>query len=247
MERNIMAERIKGKVKSFNTIKGYGFLSSPNREDVFFHYSTLKTGDYRTIKEGQAVEFTLDNPKALQASDVVLIDNPTSLQNTPVTSPAISNKPNQPPPKVKVESVVAHPKQSRRLSIFLCHSSYDKPQVRKLYKQLVSDQFAPWLDEENLLPGQDWRQEIPKAVRRADVVIVCLSRNSINKAGYVQKEITDALDVADEQPEGRIFLIPLKLEECEVPNRLSRWHWVNYFDENGYRKLLNALHARAEM
>jgi hypothetical protein len=133
------------------------------------------------------------------------------------------------------------------LSVFLCHSSNDKPLVRKLYQRLKSDNFDPWLDEEKLLAGQEWRQEIPKAVRKADVVIVCLSRGSVNKAGYVQKEIKEALDVADEQPEGTIFLIPLKLEECEVPDRLSKWQWVNYFDGNGYKRLVDALHARASV
>ncbi|HTP09936.1 MAG TPA: SUMF1/EgtB/PvdO family nonheme iron enzyme, partial [Anaerolineae bacterium] len=130
--------------------------------------------------------------------------------------------------------------------VFLCHSSSDKPAVRELYQRLRADGFEPWLDEEDLLPGQDWQREIPHAVRNSDVVIVCLSKGSINKAGYVQKEIKFALDVADEQPEATIFLIPLKLEECDVPERLSRWQWVNYFDPNGYARLLKALLTRAD-
>lgn len=131
------------------------------------------------------------------------------------------------------------------LSVFLCHSSNDKSQVRELYKFLKLEKFNPWLDEEKLIPGQDWQTEIPKAVRKADVVIVCLSRGAINKKGYIQKEIRYALDVADEQPEGTIFLIPLKLEECEVPERLRKWHWVNYFEEGGEKKLLGALQIKA--
>jgi hypothetical protein len=105
--------------------------------------------------------------------------------------------------------------------------------------------LAPWLDEENLLPGQDWDLEITKAVRASDAVIVCLSRSSVSKAGYIQKEIKYALDVANEQPEGAIFLIPLRLEECELPESLKRWQWVNYFDENGYSRLMRALRYRA--
>jgi hypothetical protein len=50
----------------------------------------------------------------------------------------------------------------------------------------------------------------------------------------VQKEIKFALDVADEQPEDTIFLIPLKLEECDVPERLARWHWVDPVGPHGY-------------
>jgi formylglycine-generating enzyme required for sulfatase activity len=133
----------------------------------------------------------------------------------------------------------------RTLRVFLCHASVDKPAVRELYQRLRADGFEPWLDEEDLLPGQDWQREIPKAVRNSDVVIVCLSRGSINKAGYVQKEIKLALDVADEQPEDTIFLIPLKLEECDVPERLNRWQWVNLFSPNGYERLMRALQVRA--
>jgi len=132
------------------------------------------------------------------------------------------------------------------LRIFLCHSSGDKPEVRNLYKRLSSDGFDPWLDEEDLLPGQEWKVEIPKAVKTSDVVIVCLSHKAINKSGYVQREIKFALDKAEEQPEGTIFLIPLKLEECDVPERLQRWQWVNLFEEKGYERLMGSLRFRAE-
>jgi formylglycine-generating enzyme required for sulfatase activity len=135
------------------------------------------------------------------------------------------------------------PKQALR--VFLCHATGDKPAVRALHQRLCAEGIDAWLDEEKLLPGQKWQFEIPKAVRASDVVIVCLSRKSINKAGYVQKEITFALDVADEQPEGAIFLIPARLEECDVPDRLSQWHWVSLFEERGYDRLMRALRARA--
>src|SRR5438067_2159122 len=134
----------------------------------------------------------------------------------------------------------------RLLRIFLCHSSGDKPAVRQLYLRLCSDGFEPWLDEEKLLPGQRWREEIPRAVRDSDVVIVCLSHASVGKAGYVQREIKYALDIALEQPDDAIFLIPLKLEECEVPESLNEWQWVNFFEENGYGRLKRALDYRAE-
>lgn len=128
-----------------------------------------------------------------------------------------------------------------RLRVFLCHSSSDKPAVRELHRRLCDDGIAAWLDEEELLPGQDWILEITKAVRSSDVIIVCLSKGSVTKAGYVQKEVKLSLDIADEQPEGTIFLIPAKLEECDVPNRLQRWHWVNLFEERGYERLMLSL------
>ncbi len=135
---------------------------------------------------------------------------------------------------------------SRRLRVFLCHSSVDKPAVRDLYRRLWADGIDPWLDEEKLLFGQDWNLEIPKAVRNSDVILVCLSRGSVTKGGYVQKEIKVALDVADEKPEGTIFIIPLKLEECDVPERLNHLQWGKLFGRNGFAQLLDSLQARAD-
>lgn len=132
------------------------------------------------------------------------------------------------------------------LQIFLCHSSADRVAVRRLFEQLLEDDIEPWLAEENILPGQHWEKEIPAAVRKADVVLVCLTQRAVTKAGYLQKEIKLALDVADEQPEGTIFVIPVKLEECDVPERLRHLQWVNLFEERGYERLLRALDKRSD-
>jgi formylglycine-generating enzyme required for sulfatase activity len=134
---------------------------------------------------------------------------------------------------------------NRPLRVFLCHSSADKPAVRDLYEKLTARGIDAWLDEKKLLPGQSWKIEIPKAVREADAVIICLSKTSITKEGYVQKEIKDALDIALEKPEGTIYLIPARLEECEAPSSLSDWHWVNLFDKQGMISLFKSLEVRA--
>lgn len=131
-----------------------------------------------------------------------------------------------------------------RARVFLCHSSTDKATVRNLYRRLDEDGVAPWLDEEDLLPGEEWDHAIRRAVRESDFVAVCLSSASTTRSGYVHKEIKEALDVADEQPEGTIFVIPVRLEECEVPSRLSHLHWVDLFVDGGYARLLRALGTR---
>jgi formylglycine-generating enzyme required for sulfatase activity len=135
----------------------------------------------------------------------------------------------------------------RPLRVFLCHASQDKPAVRELYNALKSENWIdPWLDEENLLPGQDFDLEIYKAARDADAIIICLSRISVTKEGYVNKEIRRALDVADEKPEGAIYIIPLRLDDCDPSfERLKKLHWVDYFTPNAHGKLIKSLRARA--
>jgi CheY-like chemotaxis protein len=151
--------------------------------------------------------------------------------------------------KIEADSTKASPVLTKLLRhkpaegkrIFLCHAQADKPAVRELYRRLQHDGFKPWLDEKDLVGGQKWREEIPRAVRAADFVLVCLTQQAVTKEGYVQKEIKFALDIADEKPEGAIFLIPIKLAECSIPQRLSEFHCINLFDENGYNNLLRAL------
>ena len=139
----------------------------------------------------------------------------------------------------------------RRLRVFLCHSSQDKPIVRDLYQRLIAEGWIdPWLDEEKLLPGQNWDMEIEKAVETADVVIVCLSNNSVTKEGYVQRELKFVLDIALEKPEETIFIIPLRLDECNPPRRLRSWQYADYFPANSreiaYKRLLASLKLRTD-
>ena len=187
----------------------------------------------------------------------------TRLENPAVTVSPITHLPNEaqiekeqtelnelrqelraaPGPGVGIVSPVG---EARRLRVFLCHSRGDKAAVRELYGRLLADGLQPWLDEEDLLPGQRWQVEIPKAVRASDVVLVCLSPGSINHAGYVNKEISYALDVALEQPEDVIYVIPVCLIECIVPDRLADFQWVNLFEAGGYERLKRALQFRAK-
>ncbi len=136
----------------------------------------------------------------------------------------------------------------RPLQVFLCHASQDKPVVRELAQRLFAEGWIdPWLDEKKLLPGQDWRLKIEEAVETSDVVIICLSCNSVTKEGYVQKELRYAREIALEKPEGTIFLVPLRLDDCEVPRELRFYQWVDYFGEKkegAYRALLESLKVR---
>lgn len=65
---------MRGIVKWFNNEKGYGFIESPEKEDIFVHYSAIKQEGYKTLQEGQLVEFKLlETGKGLQAVDVVVV------------------------------------------------------------------------------------------------------------------------------------------------------------------------------
>jgi len=141
--------------------------------------------------------------------------------------------------------------KNRQLKVFLCHASDDKPTVRELYHQLCAEGWLDvWLDEEKLLPGQEWDLEIEKAVEEADVVLVTLSTHSVDKEGYIQRELRFVLNIADQKPEGAIFIIPIRLNDCPAPRRLRNWQYVDYFPEDrrkwAYERILQSLKLRAE-
>lgn len=139
----------------------------------------------------------------------------------------------------------------RKLRVFLCHASQDKPRVSELYKKLNAETWIdPWLDKEKILPGMDWNLEIEKAVEASDAIIVCLSSTSVSKEGYVQKELRQVLDVSLEKPEGMIYIIPVRLDKCESPRSLRDWQYIDYFPprnhQPAYDKLLASLKLRKD-
>lgn len=134
---------------------------------------------------------------------------------------------------------------TQKLRVFLSYTHADVSPIRELYQNLSTQGYEVWFDEENLIPGQEWRTEIERALERSDVVVVCLSNNSVTREGFVQKEFRFAMEKALEMTEDGIFLIPVRLDDCKVPSKLSRYHWVDLFTANGFARLQKALALRA--
>jgi hypothetical protein len=132
------------------------------------------------------------------------------------------------------------------LKVFISYASDDRDKARKLHAQLSTLGADPWLDTENLLPGQDWKMEIAKALDETDLVLLCLSKHSVSREGYVQKEMRLALDRALEIPPGEIFLIPARFEDVELPYSLRGYQAVDLFEDGGLKKLAMSLNLRAE-
>jgi hypothetical protein len=129
--------------------------------------------------------------------------------------------------------------------IFLCYAGADRSRVSTLYERLQRDGFRPWMDKKLILPGQDWELEIRRAIEASDFFLACISQH-FRRRTYGHKEIKLALEVLDTMPEGTLYFIPVRLEECEVENRLSSRQWVDLFNDKGYETLVRALRSREE-
>ncbi|NCT53704.1 MAG: TIR domain-containing protein [Microcystis aeruginosa G13-03] len=135
------------------------------------------------------------------------------------------------------------------IQIFLAHASEDKPAVLALHERLKQAGYKPWLGKKDLIPGQNWRSVIRKAIADSQLFIACLSQRSIAKPGFVQREFKMALNQYADRPPNSIYLIPLRLDECDIPDlrqeeyglNLRDLHWLDYWEEDGFEQLERAI------
>ena len=133
--------------------------------------------------------------------------------------------------------------------IFLAHVKEDKPAIRKIWQGLSDKGFEPWLDEYNLVGGVNWRVAIPEAIKNSKVFVACLSQQAVEKIGYIQTELRIALSTYSERPINSIFIIPLRLDDCNMRSiefpalgiHISDLQWIDYWKEDGFEQLLRAL------
>ena len=127
--------------------------------------------------------------------------------------------------------------------IFICYAREDGRKARKLFNRLKDKGFSVWWDKKSIKGGERWKEKIIKAIKGSDFFLACLSRRSVIRRGFFHREINEALEVAKEQPEDAIYLIPLKLDDCEVPEQLSEYHVIDLFRRGGFKELVEAIEA----
>lgn len=133
--------------------------------------------------------------------------------------------------------------------VFISYAKEDLEAANILYDYLTRFCFEPWLDKRNLFPGQDWDYEIKKALKEADFIILLLSNISVAKRGYVQREYKLALQYCEEKLESDIYIIPCKINECEVPDSLSKYQWTEIYnrsEDEGYYQIIRSLNIQQQ-
>jgi hypothetical protein len=122
--------------------------------------------------------------------------------------------------------------------VFLSHSSHDKAFARRLGEDLKRHGAKVWLDEAALEPGGRWRQQLDTAIADNDFIIAVLTPSSVDSE-WVHYEIDQAM--AQGEREGRIKLIPLLREHCNVPPELIQLQLINFVGPGSYRRGLHRL------
>jgi acyl carrier protein len=128
--------------------------------------------------------------------------------------------------------------------IFISYGREDAEAAKSIYDELKDAGLDPWLDTESLVPGQQWKSTIRKAIRESRYFLALLSHRSVSRKGFINKELAEALEILEEYPESEIFLIPVRLDNCRPSHeKLSELHRVDMFPswDDGMRQIRKAI------
>ena len=103
---------------------------------------------------------------------------------------------------------------------------------------------------EDLIPGQNWKQSIKEAIKNSEYFIPLFSTNSVTRRGYVQRELKEALDVLNEIPESKIFVIPVRLDGSTIPDeRLRELHTADLYPnwKKGIKLIMSSINDKEKM
>ena len=102
--------------------------------------------------------------------------------------------------------------------VFLSYARDDGKAARRLYDDLRrSGPMHVWFDRVDLLPGMEWKPAIRKAIRESRFFVALLSKSSVANRGYRHTELRQALEVKDEFPRAKTYLVPARLDNCRMP------------------------------
>lgn len=128
--------------------------------------------------------------------------------------------------------------------VFLSYASPDRDQVLPVYDFLAANGIHLWMDVKRILPGQHWESEIKGALEAAAAVVVFISHNSVDRTGFVQRELKIVFDKLDERPAHRIYAVPAVLDPgAPVPERLKHLQYVTLTGHEGHDLLLQAINT----
>jgi TIR domain len=128
--------------------------------------------------------------------------------------------------------------------VFVSYAREDRPATEVIVDRLVSEGVQVWVDYRNLRPGERWELVIERAIPASRYFLALISKFALSKTGYFQKEVKTAWAVAERYPDSEVFVIPARLEECEVHDaKFAQLHRIDFFPDAsiGLEQLLQFL------
>ena len=121
---------------------------------------------------------------------------------------------------------------SNKKTVFISYAREDSEASERLYNDLKNAGLIPWRDKDVIKPGQNWKIAIRKGIKSSRYFIPLFSSKSVEKIGYVQKEFKYAIDNYDQFPESEVYIIPIRLDNCDIPfEKLEDIQYVDLFPD----------------
>jgi hypothetical protein len=141
---------------------------------------------------------------------------------------------------IKVWSSLRAQRKERAKRVFLIYDNRDIDIARRISKELAEQGFEPWLDVEQIRPGQLYRGVIDQALSESGSAVAILTKN-FSSSKYAAAELSKALEVIRPKRKDAISVIPVVLGDVSVPEALSSVHRVTSIDELGMKQLVNGI------
>jgi len=133
--------------------------------------------------------------------------------------------------------------------VFISYVHENQEAIDRLYADLTRHGVSIWLDKSNISPGENWRQAIGRAIREGAFFIACFSREySARSTTYMNEELALAIEMLRQRPADRSWFIPVRLNECEIPDQdirpgeaLQDIQWVDLYNDwsDGIQSILD--------
>jgi hypothetical protein len=129
-------------------------------------------------------------------------------------------------------------------TVFISYAHEDAIDAERLSRDLKNVGVITWRDKDSIRAGENWKLAISKAIKNSRYFIPLFSSKSVGKIGYVHKEFKYAIDVLENYPPSEIFIIPVRLDNCEIPyERLESIHYADLFPDwnKGIKQILDSM------
>jgi CRP-like cAMP-binding protein len=125
--------------------------------------------------------------------------------------------------------------------IFISYARSDAIIVQSIFEALLGKSHRPWMDIHSIKGGENWLRAIYRAINECQIFLAVLSNNSISRRGAIQKELKKALDKWEGMLPDDIYIIPIRIDDCPIPDLLKHIQVLNWEGGNGENKLLEAI------
>lgn len=124
--------------------------------------------------------------------------------------------------------------------VVISHAKEDRAATLEIQRLLGAAGLSTWIDVKSARSLQGWRA-LGDAIRASRILVLCLSTRSVETIGFEESQLFRALYVLEFIQEDDVYVVPVRLDDCQVPRRLSYLHCIDYFEPEGRDALVGAL------